>query len=59
MTAKLPTSERAKPLKVKTGVKAGAHCWDAFNRLAQDQRSRPKRDNFLSCCWSDPECLRF
>jgi hypothetical protein len=57
MTAKLPKSEQAKSLKVKTGVKAGKHCWDAFNSLANDQTSRRKRDAFLNCCFSDPECL--
>ncbi len=57
MTAKLPKSEQAKSLKVKTGVKAGEHCWDAFNAFVYDRDSHSKRDHFLTCCLNDSQCL--
>ncbi len=57
MTAKLSKSERAKSLRVKTGVKAGKYCWDAFNNFVNDRNSHHKRDVFLNCCLNDPKCL--
>ncbi len=57
MTAKVLKSERTTSLKVKTGVKAGRHCWDAFNDFVNDRNSHHKRDVFLDCCLRDPQCL--
>lgn len=48
--------EKQLTLKVKTGLKAGEHCWDAWNRL--NPRDRGSVETFVDCCRNDNRCLK-
>ena len=42
--------------RVKTGLKAGEHCWGAWNGLnPRDDRSI---ERFVDCCQNDRNCLK-
>jgi hypothetical protein len=48
--------EKHSTLKIKTGLKAGDHCWGAWNSLNPwDDRSI---ENFVNCCQNDRNCLK-
>lgn len=49
--------EKTSSLKVKTGLKAGAHCRIAFNDVLNDSRNQKKIDHFVNCCRGDNKCL--
>lgn len=44
-------------LKVKTGLKAGEHCKDAFRDLIRNPSDFTNRQ-FLNCCEKDNRCLQ-
>ena len=50
--------EKQSLLKLKTGVKAGEHCWDAWNDLQQNPHQPSKIYTFVSCCRGDNKCLK-
>ena len=45
-------------LTVKTNMKAGSHCKDAFDSWMKDPYNNGKADKFINCCRSDDKCLR-
>ncbi|HMR65997.1 MAG TPA: hypothetical protein PKE64_18465 [Anaerolineae bacterium] len=51
-------SNQAAQLKVRTGLKAGKNCKDAFRRHLQDPYNSRKIDEFVNCCRGDRDCMR-
>jgi hypothetical protein len=47
--------EKSPVLKVKTNVKAGDCCWDAYER-AQYTGSQSDWNKFWDCCSKDSKC---
>ena len=44
-------------LKIKTGLKAGDHCRDAFRDFINHQ-NHDTRQQFMDCCQKDRKCLQ-
>ena len=58
---KLDSTSRAQEsmgFKVKTNLKAGECCWNAFNQ-AQRTRNTGDWQHFVDCCNRDPNCTYF
>ena len=53
---KKQVGEQQSSLKVKTGIKAGDHCWDAFRNI--NSRDRRSVETFVNCCRDDSKCLK-
>ena len=45
-------------LTIKTGLKAGDHCRDAFRYHLQDPYNNDKIRKFVDCCQRDNQCMR-
>lgn len=43
--------------KLKTGLKAGEHCRDAFKAFIRNPTTQSNR-NFVDCCRKDDRCLQ-
>jgi hypothetical protein len=56
MTIKRVT-EKPTVLKIKTGLRAGEHCRDAFRGFIHDPNNYTAQ-NFVNCCQDDDKCLR-
>jgi hypothetical protein len=50
--------KKARQLKLKTGLKAGEHCWLKWNNLLKDLDNAEKQLDFVDCCRNDRKCLR-
>jgi len=48
----------AQSLKVKTNLKAGECCWNAYTTWMRSGKSADW-NNFVNCCNSDPNCTYF
>lgn len=48
--------EKQSTFKVKTGLKAGDHCWNAWNHL--DPWNDRTVEEFVDCCRKDRKCLK-
>jgi hypothetical protein len=51
-------SNQPAQLKVRTGLKAGEHCKDAFRKHLQDPHNSRRIDEFVNCCRGDRDCMR-
>ncbi|MCB0209095.1 MAG: hypothetical protein KDJ52_07190 [Anaerolineae bacterium] len=55
---KAKTTTQKTSLKIKTGLKAGYHCRDAFQYHLRDPYNNGKIKDFVDCCQGDNKCLQ-